>query len=260
MRKIFNFLALIILSFSLTSCLDILENIQIHKNGSGEYALKITINENLKKSINQSMEANGQATKIDDDNKNDDDESYKAALEQIVNQLKTVKGLSEIEMFFEEDKFEYGYQFHFENVQALNKAMEVTAGTYIPQIPENYQIGKKKKTIVSHANYIEENKNAIIRHQSAELGKILEMKKPQKTNSGMMGGLDVSYILQDLNFTTTFQFDQNIKSVSNAAAVIDENNKTVSIHCKPFAYKETDLQKMKQQELACEQSIIIELK
>ncbi|MCO5233223.1 MAG: hypothetical protein LC105_02900 [Chitinophagales bacterium] len=261
MRKIFNLFILLFISLSFTSCLDIIENINIHKNGSGEYSLKITINETLKKNMTQSLEAQLQEsnkTEIESDEEGED--SYKASLEKIVNQLKEVKGLSNIKMFFDEEKFEYGYQYSFENLQALNQAMETTAGTYTPKIPENFQAGKKKKTFVSKSSYIEEQKNIVIRHQSAELGKILEMKKPSHSNAGMLGGLDISYILQDMSYTTIFQFNQDIKSVNNPAALVDENNHTVTISCKPFAYKESDLQKMKLQESACEQSIIIELK
>lgn len=264
MRKFFTFSFLIITSLSFTSCLDIFENININKDGTGKYSLVLTVGEQFKETIAQSMNSGLNMMKEldsdDEDSQEQQDISYQESLEQIVDQLKSVEGLSNIQVIYNDKSFEFGYEFDFKNLQALNSAMEITAGAYIPQIPGNIQVGKKKKTVASTAKYIESNKNTIIRHQSAELGKVLEMKKSDGNNSGMMGGLDVTYLLQDMSFRTTFQFEQAIKSVSNEAAVIDENTKTVVINCKPFAYKPVDLNLLKLQEAACAQSIQIELK
>lgn len=266
MRKFFTFSFLIITSLSFTSCLDIFENININKDGSGKYSLILTVGEQFKETIAQSMNSGlnpmNEPDDFDDTDaaKEQQDLSYQESLEQIVDQLKSVEGLSNVQIIYNDKSFEFGYEFDFKNLQALNSAMEITAGAYIPQIPGNIQVGKKKKTVASTAKYIESNKNTIVRHQSAELGKVLEMKKSDGNNSGMMGGLDVTYLLQDMSFRTTFQFEQAIKSVSNEAAVIDENTKTVVINCKPFAYKPADLNLLKLQEAACSQSVQIELK
>lgn len=264
MRKFFTFSFLIITCLSFTSCLDIFENININKDGSGKYSLVLTVGEQFKETIAQSMNSGLNMMKDQDADDGDlleqQDASYQESLEQIVEQLKTVDGLSNVQIIYKEKEFEFGYEFDFKNIQALNNAMEITAGAYIPQMPGNIQVGKKKKTVAPSAKYIESNKNTIIRHQSAELGKVLEMKKSDGSNSGMMGGLDVTYLLQDMSYKTTFQFEQNIKSVSNETAVIDENTKTVVITCKPFAYKPADLNLLKLQEAACAQSVQIELK
>lgn len=265
MRKIFIFSFLIISSLGLTSCLDIFENLHFNKDGSGKYSFILTIGEQFRQTVAQSLDAELNKIKKEADVEDTEeiqaqDMSYKETLEQITEQLKSVNGLSNIQVIYNETSFEFGYEFDFENMQALNRAFEVTAGSYIPQIPGDMQVGKKKKTISPIEKYIETNKNIVIRHQSAELGKILDMKKSDGNNSGMMGGLDVAYLLQDMNFKTTFTFEQGIKSVSNESAVIDDKNKTVVMNCKPFAYKPSDLNLLKLQEAACAQSVQIELK
>ncbi len=264
MRKFITFSILILSSLSLTSCLDIFENVIIHKDGSGKYSLTLGISEKVKNNMNQALEAQQDDTKkAEDDNEEEDqsqDEQYKASLELIVKQLKTIKGITNVKMVYDETQFKYGYEYEFEDLQALNNAMESSAGTYVPELPGNIQIGKKNKVYAAQSKYIESIKNIIVRHQSADLGKILEMKKPSGSNSGMMGGLDVKYLMQDMNYTTTFQFDQTIKKVSNEAAVISADEKSFTINCQPFAYQNMDLEQLKLQEQACSQNLQIELK
>lgn len=267
MRKFLTFSFLIVSCFSLTSCLDIFENVLINKDGSGKYSLTIGISEKVKQSMAQSIDSDLNSTKKTDDSETKDDETegqneqYKASLEQIVENLKTVKGITNVQMVYNEKNFQYGYKYQFEDLQALNRGMESSAGTYIPELPGNVQVGKKKKIVASESNYIEAIKNTIIRHQSADLGKILAMKKPASSNnSGMAGGMDVKYILQDMNYKTTFQFEQDIKSVSNEAAEISKDKKSFTINCQPFAYLNLDLNQLKLQEQACSQNIQIELK
>lgn len=266
MRKIFNFTILILSCLSLTSCLDIFENVLINKDGSGKYSLSIGVSEKVKQNMNQSIEEDSNNTKTAEESETMDeasegqDEQYRASLEQIIDGLKSVKGITNVQMIYDESNFKYGYEYEFEDLQALNNAMESSAGTYIPELPGNVQVGKKKKVFASESNYIEMIKNTIIRHQSADLGKILEMKKPSSGNSGMAGGIDIKYLLQDLNYKTTFQFEQAIKSVSSEAAEISKDNKSFTINCQPFAYLNMDLNQLKLQEQACSQNLQIELK
>lgn len=269
MRKFLFLSIFIISSLGLTSCLDLFEDIQLHKDGSGEYRLVMTIGEQFKQQIAEALKeqeqlaqakSNQEETKDQEDVSEDNEQdSYKESLEKITEKLKTVQGISNVQMVYNDKDFEFGYTFHFQDVAVLNKALEVAAGEFQPKLPSAIQVSKKK-TITPTATYIELNKGTLVRHQSAELSKLLEMKKPGANNAGMMGGLDVSYILQDLNYKTVFQFAQPIKSTNNEAAIVDDKNHTVTLSCKPFAYKPTELEQQKLQELSCSQSIVIELK
>lgn len=264
MRKISFLSIFIISSLCLTSCLDIFENFKINKDGSGEYQIVMTIGEQFRQQIAtaiEEQEAQSTLAKANSSEENEDaqDQSYKESLEQITKKLKSVDGISNVEMIYNQTEFKFGYTFQFKNIEALDKALEVSAGEFQPKLPAQIQLSKKK-VIQPSSNYVELSKGTFVRHQSAELSKILNMKKTDGNNAGMMGGLDVTYLLQDMNYKTVFQFAQPIKTAHNEAAVIDDKNHTVTLHCKPFAYRSADLNEQKLQDLACSQSVVIEIK
>ena len=257
MRKTLIYLSIAICSFSLSSCLDVFENIHFRQDGSGTYSVAISIKEEMREKFHQrletpdSLDANNRIA-VEEENLSNYEE-YKNSIDSIIQILEEIDGISNAQAIIELNNFSFGYEFDFNNIHTLNNAFEKIAGNYKVITPENYTIGKKE--YAPHANFIEANKNTIIRHQSSELGKILNMNTATGSNKGMMGGLDIAYLLQDLIFTTTFTFDNQIQSVSNDAAVINGN--TVTLTCKPFAYKPKDLKTLRLQEAACEQKILI---
>lgn len=257
MRKYFTFTLLSICFLSLTSCLDILEKINFNQDGSGEYTLLLSFNEAFKKTLEESKKA---GDTIEDDEQftaEAENKAHMATMYQVVEQLKEIEGISDVELL--EENFEFGYQYKFKDLQALNNAFELTSKEYQTKTPENYYLDDKKKRVYQATmNYIEKNKNTIIRHQNAELAKVFDLNKKKGSNTGMAGGLDIAYLFQDMNFKTTYSFEKNVKKVNNEAAVID--GKTVTVNCMPFAYTSPDLKTLKLNEAACEQSIQIELK
>lgn len=267
MRKLLLLSTFIVSCLCMTSCLDVFEDIIMHKDGSGQYSIRLSIGEKFRSTIEQALEEQKDAlanakTESETSDVNNQDDNYKASLDQIVNKLKNVKGLSNIDLVYKETEFEYGYSFDFSNVEALNEALKVTAGEFQPKLPSNIQLSKKK-TITPSNLFIEFGKGLFVRHQTAELGKLLELKNIKNTggsNAGVMGGLDVTYLLQDMNYVSTFTFDQTVKSTNNDASVIDENGKKVTIKCRPFEYPSTDFNQLKLQEIACSPSIVVELK
>lgn len=96
MRKFLTFSILILSCFSLTSCLDIFENVLIHKDGSGKYSLTLGISEKVKQNMAQSIDSELNNVKKPTDSEDSveslgQDEQYKASLEQIVENLKKLK-------------------------------------------------------------------------------------------------------------------------------------------------------------------------
>ena len=250
---------LVLSSFCFTSCLDIFEDIYLNKDGSGKYSLHMTLGEELKASIGNAL----------DSAKNEETpekaaaqtESYKKDLEKTIQKLKTVKGISNIQIINDQKNFTFGYEYDFDNLTALNNAITATSDEYPIEKPTTIQLLGSKDTYTPKNAFIEKYKDIIIRTQSSELGKFIQMSAPANgSNKGMAGGINVAYLLQDLNFTTTFHLKENIKAVSNPVAVLDKKKKTVTLHCKPFAPPSKDLNLMKANQAACQQELQIELK
>jgi|GEM_PF-5362305 len=264
MRRFLSILSLSVFCMALTSCIDILEKINLKKDGSGQYSMSITINENLKGMMTEAMTAALKNPADDEDLPAEDDGDaqggFKDTFRELENQLKNIKGVSNFITVMDEENFNYGYSFDFDNIETLNKCMEVTAGTSLAKMPGAMKVGKKGKPYTPTARYIEWSKNTLIRHQSAELAKVLEMKKTEGSNAGMMGGLDVGFLFQDMKYICEYTFEQSVKSVSNEAATLADSKQAVVLECKPFAYTPSDLTLAKLQEQACSQAINIQLK
>jgi hypothetical protein len=257
MKHTFRLLFLLMTSFCLTSCIDIVEHIFIKKDGGGSYKLTLTVNDNTRKM----MEHNRQ--EIDDEDEDDfnpvgDAADMKKNFEQLGEDLKKVKGVSNFNAFSSETTMEFGYTFDFDDIATLNRCMELAAGSSLGQMPGPF--GKGKKTITPGARYIEWNKKSLVRYQSAELAKTLNMKNNGGSNAGMMGGLDVSYLFQDMQYSCTYEFEQAFKSQNNDAAVASEGNKKLNLTCLPFAPTPKTEKEAKMNELACSQAVIIDFK
>lgn len=261
MRTALRLAAIFITSVAFTSCLDIFENITLNKNGSGSYSLIMSVNDNARKMMTNTIPAEEGSEDGNDlsalqnvPGGGEIQDNFKALGEEIQN----VKGVSNFKTISDETKIEFGYSFDFDNVSTLNTCMELAAGSKLAQMPGVQ--GKGKKKFEPTARYIEWNNKMLVRHQSAELEKIKEMKKSDGSNNGMMGGLDAAYIFQDLRYRCTYNFENPLKDFSNEAAEVSEDKKTLKLECTPFAPKPLDEKAAKLQALACSQAVSIVLK
>jgi hypothetical protein len=257
MKHALRYLILLCIPFLFTSCIDIIENIFIRKDGSGTYKLTLTVNENTRRMMETNRQEIGEEEE-DDFNPVGDAADLRKNFEKLGEDLKNVKGVSKYEAFSNEESMEFGYTFDFADIEVLNKCMEVAAGSSLGQMPGPF--GKGKKTVTPNARYIEWNKKSLIRYQSAELAKTMDMKKNGGNNAGMMGGLDVSYIFQDMRYTCTYEFEQAFKAFNNEAAVAENGNKFLSLVCYPFAPTPKTEKEAKLNEQACSQAVIIDFK
>lgn len=255
MKVVVRWLMLGVVSISMTSCLEILETIYIKKDGSGTYTMKLTVGESAKKMMENTADVvEGEADDFNPVNLAGGGD-MKDNFRELGESLKKVPGVSNLEIFSNEKTLEFGYTFDFNEVSTLNTCMEVTAGSKLANMPAIQ--GKGKKKVVPTARYIEWDKNTLIRHQSAELDKIKEMKKDGASNNGVMGGLDITYVLQDMRYVCTYQFEKPVKSFSNEASKLSEDKQQLVLECYPFAKKPLDEKEAKLQEDACSQTVSV---
>lgn len=255
MKVAVRWLMLALVSLTMTSCLEILETIYIKKDGSGTYTMKLTVGESARKMMENTIDLGEEEEEAFNPVNLAGGGDMKDNFRELGESLKQIPGVSNLEIFSNETTLEFGYTFDFNEVSTLNTCMEVTAGSKLANMPAIQ--GKGKKKVVPTARYIEWNKNALVRHQSAELEKIKEMKKEGGSNNGVMGGIDISYVLQDMRYVCTYQFEKPVKSFSNEASTLSDDKQQLVLECFPFARRPIDPKGAKLQEDACSQAVSV---
>ncbi len=125
---------LIFISVSMTSCFEIIEDITVHKNGSGTYKFIV----NLSQSKNQ----------IDKIRTQDSILHFKvptiamadSKITEVKNKLQTINGISNITIKQDHTNYIYNLSCDFKNVSALNNAIYSIWKTYDKKIPADLQV------------------------------------------------------------------------------------------------------------------------
>ncbi len=133
MKRIVKGLLLVIVALSLTSCIELIEEMHIHADKSGTWEMR--------------LEANGMQSLLGSVGKylgEDIVGDWKAIPEKRLKDLKAIKGISNVEVNSSGD-FIVGLKFSYKNQRALNKALYALAG-YKKQFfyPKLYKVKKHK--------------------------------------------------------------------------------------------------------------------
>lgn len=113
-RRIVVISVFISLSFLMTGCFDIIEEVYFAKNGSGKARVKL----DFTRVVNY---LNTMDQKVISDFNFDSKKMEDSILTEIKNRISTIKGLSNVRTFITQNTF--GLEFDFNNVQSLNHAM-----------------------------------------------------------------------------------------------------------------------------------------
>ncbi len=186
--------------FVFTGCIDFLEDITYHRNGSGSY--KFTMDASaigeLVKGMGDEAKPEGMGG-IGDMGK---------AFEEMEDKLKNVPGISNFKSLSDTINYLFGFSYDFKNATALNAAMQ-------QQDPkESVQTmfsGKKRKLARSNnGGMADVFKNEL----SGEGDENMEMAKG---------------FLEDMKLRTVYHFDRKVKSSSNENSLISQDKKEVTI-------------------------------
>jgi len=184
---------LFILAFSLTSCIEIVEEIRINKNKSGNIALKI-------ESDNSAMLLNI----VENLFGNSYEDQVKAELTKIGGKLTKEKGIENVEINLNERDGQYGISCDFSTSADLNRAL--------------YKAFGYKKTIFS-PGYIKVGSHKLKKFNIAPYVK----KYLDKENISIPD----NYITDLIDYKSIYHLPHEMKSVSNTNAEILNNSKTV---------------------------------
>jgi hypothetical protein len=248
LKKIYGF-ALLAGMLTLTSCLNILEEVTFKKSGAGTYSMIMDMSEmksmmdmfkNMspdKEAANPSESVTGEEKDIDAaDVPTESSEEAPAAEESpadmskmgeqltggVAKSLQGVAGISNVVEINDTSAFKFGYTFDFANVEALNKAIKIiNKEKYDAKAEETFRFNGKKFERLGAANIGEELKKAL--SEGDEDGQMEMMKS----------------FFADMSYTQIYRFpDRTVKKSTNELSELSDGGHTLTIKIKPFSEEE----------------------
>lgn len=186
--------------FLMTSCFDVVEEIDLNNNGSGK--LKITIN------LSKSKTKVASLMKLDkiDGIKVPSEKEIRTEANNIANILKGTKGISNVKTSLDFTNFIGFIACDFSDINALNTVMQTLSAKFKNKMSDysTYAFNSKTKTLTRSYKYTNEGKK--------ELAKL----KPENQKS-----------LQDAYFTSIYRFQSTVDNQNNPSAKVSANKKAV---------------------------------
>lgn len=220
-----RFSKIIILFFSIflcTACFDIQENIVLKKDGSGKFTFTIDMSE-LKTMFGSD---NGSIKTSSKNDKNPTDK-IDSKFDAIKVELKKIDGISNITQNVDTTNIIVKVGFNFKNIDALNNGLNVL-----------FKDDENTKPIT----YYEFKDKQFTRLESASKGFLKagfedkNTSKDKKASAKMP--FDLDGLFQTISYTTTYEFENDIKQSSNKDAVVS-NKKKITLKCYPFVEDST---------------------
>jgi hypothetical protein len=221
--------ALLLGVISLSSCINIFEDLTIKKDGSGHYRMKIDMAKvkemmaMIKAMTPDTAAVGGEADQMG---------QIGTAFVAMADLVKNMRGISNVSAINDTADYFFGYEFDFVDVDALNRAVKKiaseSAGDAGKSTPD--EIFKYKKGKFERINF----------------GGGM-MDEIQKSLGGGGDGSEMDQakvMLADMTTTTTYHFpDQDVKKQNHNLGQISADKHTIVVESKPFA-EGVDLKKL----------------
>jgi len=206
-----NILFLFVLIFSLSSCIEILDDLTIHADGSGTFRYNINLSSNKIKvnSILALDSLDGQKVpKIED---------IKEKIQQFIKTLDAQNGISNVKVEENYTDFIFKFSCDFTNVLVLQEGLKETI----------HSLTKEKKATELDHNWIAWDGNKLTRSTpTITQTKVKEMKQSD---------LD---LLKTGSYTSISRFDSTVEKFTNPAAILSKNKQAVMIKTDTYSLKE----------------------
>jgi hypothetical protein len=193
--------------FCLSSCLTLVEQVDLKRDGSGVYTSTVDMSE-LKSLIQMGGDSLADATV----------ERLNGANDTIILGLKGLSGLSGFSVVSDVEKFEFGYKFSFKDISSLNAAIsqvttnqKKTGGSMMGMMdgvelnPSRFELKGRKFTKVDQNDYSKIIGNSM----NDEMKSMMEMFK-------------------DVKMVTRINFEKKVASVSEKDQIEISNNSVTS--------------------------------
>lgn len=206
--KRFAYTLLSLMLISLSSCLEITEQVRMHENGSGQFTFTVDMSE-AKPVLDM--------VKGFSDSANPDEVSsdLKTGMEDAQKRLESVKGIHQPTLVRSKDGLLSGITFEYDNVEALNKAINVVQNS-------------NSKT---QEQYFSWNGKQLHRLNTLKM----ENELKSKTGNDFQGldltvnGKSLKELMSSMVYRTEYIFDKPVKGVSNSSATLSADKRKVTL-------------------------------
>ncbi|WP_108867775.1 hypothetical protein [Aquimarina aquimarini] len=195
-------LILLVVLLSLTSCFEIIEEVNLNKDGSGDFVLTINLSQSKSKitSIMLLDSING--------HKVPSREGIQQGMIEVVNYLKKSKGIYNVTKKEDYENYVFSVQCSFKNINSINNLTKEV-------------LGKQKVKIQSYNTYEYDVSNKEFTKEYNYDSQLLKQynKLP----------VDTKKVFENASYTGIYRFNEQIQSVSNTKAKVSKSKKAAML-------------------------------
>ncbi len=191
--------------FMFTGCIDFLEEITYHRNGSGTY--QFTVDMSQMKSLLDGLGGDDSESSAKEDPMKDIGSKF----DELENKLKKVQGISHFKSINDTSTFIFGFTFDFKNAEALNNALH-----------------EQDEKLAASTQLFTGSKRLFKRFNKGSMAEAMkdELAGDNAKDEDMAM---VKSMFEDMKLRTVYHFDRRIKSSSNVNSMISADKKNLTI-------------------------------
>ena len=205
MKKIIQTTLFLVFVLSWSSCFDIVEEVKMNNDGTGELKLTIDLSQS-KKNLANYMKA-GEINGVEIPSKDE----VKLEIIKLKQTLSKIKGISNVKTKSDFSEFIFEVNGDFENVKALNKAINASAKTF-NQTP--FPLPKFK-----HFEYSSNQFSRLFEYTNERFS-----EKEYNDFSAV-----VKYLMESAKVVSIYRFEKPVRKVSNKKANLSPSKKAVKL-------------------------------
>jgi hypothetical protein len=200
-----------------TGCFDLNEYIFLKKDGSGKFSFIIDMSKMMAMS---KLLDEGKETKTKDES-----DQVSSTFDRSKKKIINLPGISNYLEILDTVNYKFGFSFDFKNMESLNKAMNIV-------------FAEDTAAAITNYTYFEFKNNELSRLEPNDVTRLI--KGPASTEATSMSGpknslFNFDALFSDISYTTQYEFEQAIDSVSNENSLLSANKRKVTLSCHPFA-------------------------
>lgn len=209
MKQIKLFFLLLASSMIFTGCFEMLEEVTYNsKKGNGTYKFVMDMG-GMKSMIEMAaaMDTTGEFSMDTLDQFSD----------EFVSKVTGLSGITNIEAINNKDDLQFGVEFSYNNVSALNVAVQ--------QLFEDGELSSGGNQV-----FFKGKKKLFERLDSKGFNSMMDQMMGAMGDEGDGGEMEMAKMFfKDVSYTMIYHFDRKVKKVSNSQATISGDNKTVEL-------------------------------